>query len=190
MDAKLDSAITTVESQFQRLFVTQLATLLTEDGAYLSFVGGMAAVDALACLHGGAARNPQGHFQNEAMFTNFVTDLFPVEYHQRFNLWTLRNSIIHRFVVHEGFILKFDDPDTHTKRRGNNVVHLDARSFLADLTGAAKKYFDRLRKEPDLQTKFEAVCREFGVIGPSVYLKAGDTAGTARTDYGTTIGGP
>jgi hypothetical protein len=185
MDASLAKTIKDVEEQYRRVFLSQLEKLLNNDGAYLSFVGGMAAIDALACFYGGAERKGS-YFRNEEMFRKFVADFFPPPYGQGLNLWDLRNSLLHRFVVHKDFILNFDDPTIHTKRHGANIVGLEAKKFWTDLTAAADGYFTRLRAEPDLQSNFQKVCQEFGVFAPEVKILSSGTTGTASSSYGTT----
>src|SRR5262245_56923826 len=80
-----------VHAQFSRIYLGGIPSLLNDDGAFLSFIGSLTAVEAL----GGYVR-PRD--KNGPRFTGFVRDYFDEPYPgQAESLWKLRNAAVHGF---------------------------------------------------------------------------------------------
>jgi hypothetical protein len=80
-----------VRAEYSRIYLGGIPSLLTNDGAFLSFICTLTAIEGL----GGFARPKE---KNGPRFTGFVKDYFPDPYRTHAdNLWKLRNAMVHGF---------------------------------------------------------------------------------------------
>ena len=138
--------ITHVRANFSRIYLGGIPSLLNDDGAFLSFICALTAVEAL----GGFLKPKAG---NGVRFKSFVERYFPDPYPaQSDGLWKLRNAAVHGF-----------SPGPYTLTHHNGHVHLtqsdgrtllNAEDFYATLVAAAQRYFDDLCNDVALQAAF------------------------------------
>jgi hypothetical protein len=135
-----------VAANFSRIYLGGIPSLLNDDGAFLSFICSLTAIEAL----GGFVSPKDG---NRARFQTFVQRYFPDPYPtQSDGLWKLRNAAVHGF-----------SPGTYSLTHHNSHVHLtqnegrtvlNAEDFYAALVSASKRYFDDLCSDTALQAAF------------------------------------
>lgn len=178
-----------VQKDFDRLFVTQIKErLLNGDGAYLSFIAMLAGVEGLGCFYGGVKRDVNGGivWKNAELFRGFVADFFPSSY-KSVDFWGLRNSLVHRFVPADGFHLTVNDPAIHFKR-DQGMVCLDAGCVFEDFKKAASDYFQKVRTDSAIETRFRDVCKEVGILNPTHFVTISASPGTAADSYINRLG--
>jgi hypothetical protein len=133
--------------------------LLNDDGAFLSFICTLTAIEAL-----GGFLSPMQ--RNGPRFKTFVQQYFPDPYPaQADDLWKLRNAAVHGFspgpyklIHHHGYL--------HLTQDGGVTV-LNAEDFYATLVSASKQYFDDVAKDSTLQKALvqRAKDPDTGVLG-------------------------
>lgn len=144
MDTK--DLITHVDANFSRIYLGGIPSLLNDDGAFLSFICTLTAIEAL-----GGFLSPRAG--NGPRFKTFVERYFPVPYPaQSDSLWKLRNAAIHGFSPGP-YSLTHHNSHVHLTQTSGRTV-LNAEDFYATLVLASKRYFDDLRKDPALQAAF------------------------------------
>jgi hypothetical protein len=137
-----------VQAEFTRIYLGGIPSLLNDDGAFLSFICCLTAIEAL----GGFLRPNDG---NGDRFRSFVDRYFPDPYpSQSSQLWKLRNAAVHGFSPGP-YKLTHHNGHLHLTADGGVTV-LNAEDFYASLVAAAKRYFDELRIDANLQTAFVA----------------------------------
>jgi len=143
----IEELIAEVRSEFDRVYLGGIPGLLTDDGAFLSFVAVITGTEALA-----------GYFaprlSNGERFRQFVAQYYPVNLRdQAAKLWQLRNAIVHAF--HPGpFALTHHNSRFHLTTTPAGQPVLNAEDFYAALVVAASSYFTALTTEQDLRAKF------------------------------------
>jgi hypothetical protein len=143
----LDQLIAEVRSEFDRVYLGGIPGLLTDDGAFLSFVATTTGTEALAGFFA-----PQ--LGNGDRFRAFVSRFYPAELRGHATaLWELRNAIVHAF--HPGpFGLTHHNSRFHLTKTPSGQLILNAEDFYAALVSAARSYFAALASQQDLQTHF------------------------------------
>ena len=135
-----------VRAQFSRIYLGGIPSLLTDDGAFLSFICSLTAIEAL----GGFVRPKE---KNGPRFKGFVKDYFPEPYPvQADNLWKLRNAAVHGLSPGP-YKLTHHSSQLHLTRDGGLTV-LNAEDFYGALLQAARRYFDALVADTTLQAAF------------------------------------
>jgi len=67
---------------------------------------------------------------------------------------SLRNGLVHQFTIkNKMYELTFDEPQRHLTISHNDYIVLNAGSFRDDLIAAANRYFDEVKKNPQLLDK-------------------------------------
>jgi len=136
-----------VSGNFSGVFIGGIPSLLNDDGAFLSFICSLTAIEAL----GGYLR-PRG--SNGERFREFVKGYFPEPYPaQADNLWKLRNAAVHGFSPGP-YRLTHHNSYLHLTMDGGLTI-LNAEDFYAALVTASKRYFDAVAGDADLQALFE-----------------------------------
>ena len=135
-----------VRAQFSRIYLGGIPSLLTDDGAFLSFICSLTAIEAL----GGFVRPKEN---NGPRFKGFVKDYFPDPYpgHAE-NLWKLRNAAVHGLSPGP-YKLTHHHSQLHLTKDGGLIV-LNAEDFYGALLQAAKRYFDALVTDTTLLLAF------------------------------------
>ncbi len=91
MPPVVDQQIAFVRREFGRIYLGGIPSLLNSDGAFLSFICVLTAIEALAGF-----RHPR--LKNGPRFRRFVEEYFPQELKSLSpKLWSFRNSMIHGF---------------------------------------------------------------------------------------------
>ncbi|MEJ2147779.1 MAG: hypothetical protein P8020_21905 [Acidobacteriota bacterium] len=151
-----------VSANFSRIYLGSIPSLLSDGGAYLSFICVLTAIEAL-----GGFLAPKA--KNGARFKAFVEKYFPGPLSNQANdLWTLRNAAIHGFSTGP-YALTHHNSHLHlTEDRGR--ILLNAEDFYAAPVIASERFLDRGREDPALQEAFQerAKDRRTGllVVGP------------------------
>jgi hypothetical protein len=144
MDTK--DLITHVAANFSRIYLGGIPSLLNDDGAFLSFICTLTAIEAL-----GGFLSPKAG--NGPRFKTFVERYFADPYPaQSDSLWKLRNAAVHGFSPGP-YSLTHHNSHVHLTQNGGRTV-LNAEDFYATLVSASKRYFDDLRKDSALQAAF------------------------------------
>jgi len=137
-----------VRSEFDRVYLGGIPGLLTDDGAFLSFVAVLTGTEALAGFFAPTLSNGD-------RFRGFVSKFYPANLRDRADdLWRLRNAIVHAF--HPGpFALSHHMSRLHLTAPHGQVI-LNAEDFYAALVEASRAYFTALATESDLLKAFVA----------------------------------
>jgi hypothetical protein len=141
-----EELIEEVRAEFDRVYIGGVPGLLTDDGAFLSFVSVLTGTEALAGFFAPTLSNGD-------RFRRFVSRFYPVSLRGRADdLWRLRNAIVHAF--HPGpFALTHHNSRLHlTTPHGQTI--LNAENFYAALVEASDAYFSALATESDLRQAF------------------------------------
>jgi hypothetical protein len=137
-----------VRTEFDRVYLGGIPGLLTEDGAFLSFVAVLTGTEALSGFYAPTLGNGE-------RFRQFVSKFYPPSLRDRPDeLWRLRNAIVHAF--HPGpFALTHHMSRLHlTTHEGQTI--LNAEDFYAALVEASRAYFTALPDDPNLLKAFVA----------------------------------
>jgi hypothetical protein len=141
-----DKRIKLVAANFGRIYLGGIPSLLNDDGAFLSFICALTAIESL-----GGFLSPK--LGNGPRFKTFVQRYFPNPYPaQAEDLWKLRNATVHGFSPGPYKLTHHNSPLHLTKDGGLTV--LNAEDFYAILVSASKRYFDDLGKDTALQAAF------------------------------------
>jgi hypothetical protein len=142
----LEELIEEVRSEFDRVYLGGIPSLLNDDGAFLSFVAVLTGTEALAGFFAPTLNNGE-------RFRQFVTRFYPLNLQGRAgDLWLLRNAIVHAF--HPGpFALTHHMSRLHlTAPQGQTI--LNAEDFYSALIEASRTYFNALATESELSKAF------------------------------------
>jgi hypothetical protein len=135
-----------VSGNFGGVFIAGIPSLLNDDGAFLSFICSLTAIEAL----GGFLR-PKG--SNSERFREFIKGYFADPYPaQADSLWKLRNAAVHGFSPGP-YKLTHHNSYLHLTSDGGQTI-LNAEDFYAALVTASKRYFDAVTKDAALQAAF------------------------------------
>lgn len=146
-NADVEPQIAHVQAQFSRIYLGGIPSLLNDDGAFLSFVCALTAIEALAGF-----LDPESG--NGERFRRFVREYFSDPYpSQADDLWRLRNASVHGFSPGP-YALTHHNGHAHLTRTRENRLVLNAEDFYAALVIAARKYFDGLARDSAMQTRF------------------------------------
>ena len=143
----IEQLIDEVRTEFDRVYIGGIPGLLTDDGAFLSFVAVLTGTEALAGFFA-PDRN------NGDRFRQFVSRFYPLNLRGRADdLWQLRNAIVHAF--HPGpFGLTHHMSRLHLTAPHGQIL-LNAEDFYAALVEAASTYFSTLGIDRELQASFQ-----------------------------------
>jgi len=132
-----------VSANFSGIFIGGIPSLLNDDGAFLSFICSLTAVEAL----GGFLKPKEG---NGARFKAFVKAYFADPYPSQVDaLWKFRNAAVHGFSPGP-YKLTHHNSHAHLTIDGGLTI-LNAEDFYAALVTASKRYFDAVAKDAALQ---------------------------------------
>jgi len=148
----VEELIEEVRSEFDRVYLGGIPGLLTDDGAFLSFVAVLTGTEALAGFLAPTLNNGE-------RFRRFVLRFYPLSLRERADdLWRLRNAIVHAF--HPGpFALTHHMSRLHlTAPHGQTI--LNAEDFYAALVEASRAYFTALATESELREAFVGRLRD------------------------------
>ncbi|MFH1737869.1 MAG: hypothetical protein ABIH23_02590 [bacterium] len=135
-----------VEANFGRIYLGGIPSLLNDDGAFLSFICTLTAIETL----GGFLSPTLG---NGPRVKTFVQRYFPDPYPSQADvLWRLRNTAVHGFSPGP-YKLIHHNSHLHLTQDGGLTV-LNAEDFYATLVSASKRYFDDVAKDSALQKAF------------------------------------
>jgi hypothetical protein len=135
-----------VAAKFGRIYLGGIPSLLNDDGAFLSFISTLTAIEAL----GGFLSPLLG---NGPRFKSFIQRYFPDPYPGQADLlWKLRNAAVHGFSPGP-YKLTHHNSHLHLTQDGGLTI-LNAEDFYATLLSASKRYFDDVGKDPALQAAF------------------------------------
>jgi hypothetical protein len=135
-----------VTANFGRIYLGGIPSLLNNDGAFLSFICSLTAIEAL----GGFLSPSLG---NGPRFKTFIQRYFPDPYPaQADDLWKLRNAAVHGFSTGP-YKLTHHNSHLHLTQDGGLTV-LNAEDFYATLVSTSKRYFDDIAKDRVLQNAF------------------------------------
>jgi hypothetical protein len=135
-----------VAANFGRIYLGGIPSLLNNDGAFLSFICALTAIEAL-----GGFLSPK--LKNGPRFKTFVQRYFPDPYPAQADvLWRFRNAVVHGFSPGP-YKLTHHNSHLHLTQDGGVTV-LNAEDFYATLVSAAKRYFDDVDKGTALQAAF------------------------------------
>src|SRR5438128_2603004 len=135
--------INNVAGHFARIHLGGIPSLLNDEGAFLSFICVLSAIEAL-----GMFVNPQ--LENGPRFRAFIQRYFPDPYPaQAEDLWKFRNAIVHAFSAGP-YKLTHHNSHIHLKQ-DEGLTILNAEDFYATLVFASKRYFDELANDSTLQ---------------------------------------
>lgn len=138
-----EELINHVQANFGRIYLGGIPSLLNNDGAFLSFICSLTAIEAL-----GGFVSPR--LRNGPRFKKFLTRYFPNPYQRQADrLWKLRNAAVHGFSPGP-YKLTHHNSYLHLTTDGGLTV-LNAEDFFATLVIAAKQYFDDVRSDTALQ---------------------------------------
>ncbi len=136
-----------VAANFGRIYLGGIPSLLNDDGAFLSFICSLTAIEAL-----GGFLNPK--LGNGPRFKKFVQCYFPDPYPTQVdNLWKFRNAAVHGFSPGP-YKLTHHNSHLHLTQDGGRAI-LNAEDFYATLVTASKRFFDNVGNDAVLQTAFE-----------------------------------
>jgi hypothetical protein len=142
-----DRMIQHIAAFFGRIYLGGIPCLLNDDGAFLSFICCLTAIEALA----GFLKPKAG---NGVRFKAFVKDYFPEPYPSQADaLWKLRNAAVHGFSPGP-YKLTHHNSHVHLSIEGDRTI-LNAEDFYAALVFASHAYFAALAKDAALQKAFE-----------------------------------
>jgi hypothetical protein len=152
-----------VRSEFDRVYIGGVPALLSDDGAFLSFIAVLTGTEALAGFYA-----PE--LNNGDRFRKFVSTFFPIALRSRApDLWDLRNAMVHSF--HPGkFALTHHASRFHLSQTSGTTV-LNAEDFYAALIEGSSSYFAALVASQPLQESFLARLRSPG--GGSIQVVMG-----------------
>jgi hypothetical protein len=144
----VEELIEGVRSEFDRVYLGGIPSLLTDDGAFLSFVAVLTGTEALAGFFAPTLSNGE-------RFRRFVTRFYPTNLRERAEeLWQLRNAIVHAF--HPGpFGLTHHMSRLHLAAPHGQTI-LNAEDFYAALVEASRAYFTTLVTDSTLLEAFVA----------------------------------
>jgi hypothetical protein len=136
-----------VKDNFNRAYLKGVRAMLNDEGAYLSFICVLTAIEALGgFLCPGSGNGPR--------FREFVRRYFPDPYPaQRNSLWSFRNAMVHGFSPGP-YKLTHYHHELHLERDGGYTI-LNAEDFYDALASASKQYFSKLENDTALQAAFE-----------------------------------
>ena len=138
--------IEAVHANFSRIYLGGIPGILNDEGAFLSFICGLTATEAL-----GGFLEPQSG--NGDRFRRFVARYFPEPLRSRGDdLWKLRNAAVHGFSPGP-FILTHHNGHLHLRQHEGRLI-LNAEDFFALLVLATQKYFEDVRRDDELQRAF------------------------------------
>lgn len=135
-----------VSMTFSAVFLGGIPKLLNDEGAFLSFICSLTAVEAL-----GGFLKPKGN--NGDRFRSFIREFFPDPYPRKADdLWKFRNAAVHGFTPGP-FKLTHHNSYVHLTTDGGQTI-LNAEDFYAALVTASKRYFDAVARDAALQASF------------------------------------
>jgi hypothetical protein len=135
-----------IMANFGRIYLGGIPSLLNDDGAFLSFICCLTAIETLAGF-----LSPS--LKNGPRFKTFIQRYFPDPYPaQADDLWKLRNAIVHGFSTGP-YKLIHHKSHLHLTKDGGRTI-LNAEDVYATLVFASKRYFDEVAKDPILQNAF------------------------------------
>jgi hypothetical protein len=135
-----------VQRNFGGIYLGGIPSLLNDDGAFLSFICTLTAMEAL----GGFMRPKDG---NGVRFRHFVSTYYPDPYpRQADRLWRFRNAAVHGFSPGP-YKVTHHNSHLHMTTDGGSTV-LNAEDFYAALVTASKRYFDALQVDATLRATF------------------------------------
>ena len=135
-----------VSSNFGRIYLGGIPSLLNDDGAFLSFICILTATEAL-----GGFLSPK--LGNGPRFKTFVKRYFQNPYSsQTSDLWKLRNAAVHGFSTGP-YKLTHHNSHLHLTKDGGLTI-LNAEDFYATLVSASQRYFENVGNDADLQAAF------------------------------------
>lgn len=141
-----DELIKHVRANYSRIYLGGIPSTLNDDGAFLSFICCLTAIEAL----GGFVRPTEN---NGPRFRGFVEDYFPAAYHSHAQtLWKLRNAAVHGFSPGP-YKLTHHNGHLHMTTDGGLTV-LNAEDFYAALVASSEQYFTTLSTDAALQASF------------------------------------
>jgi len=142
-----------VEANFDKVFLRGIPGLLTDAGAFLSFICTFAGAEALAGFFSPEDDSPG------ARFKTFARRYFPPEYAPLVeDLWKLRNALVH--AASPGPLgLAHNQPKAHLRMAEGRLV-LNAEDFYEALVGAARLYFDSVRRDAALLASLVKRCAD------------------------------
>jgi hypothetical protein len=144
----IDQQIAFVRREFGRIYLGGIPSLLNNDGAFLSFICVLTAVEALAGF-----RHPK--LANGPRFRKFVQEYFPTDLKGfSIQLWSFRNGMIHGFQPGP-FAITHHNSQLHLTTQNNRPV-LNAEEFYSAIVDAARHYFGALSRSKPLQKAFGA----------------------------------
>jgi hypothetical protein len=150
-----DEQIDRVQENFRRIYLAGIPCLLNDRGAFLSFLCILTATETLGGFLTPEIDTPKGKKKspNKTRFMNFVSEYFPDPYPSQVDdLWKLRGAVVH--AISPGpYALAHHKSYLHLKQFEGRLI-LNAEDFFEVLISAAKRYFDELRGNADLQAKF------------------------------------
>jgi hypothetical protein len=158
----INELVDEVRTEFDRVYIGGIPGLLTDDGAFLSFVAILTGTEALAGFYAPSQSNGE-------RFRQFVSRFYPVNLRGRADdLWKLRNAIVHAF--HPGpFGLTHHMSRFHlTTAHGQTI--LNAEDFYAALVEASSAYFAALGTDTELHAAFRS--RLSGPNGGTLHVTA------------------
>jgi hypothetical protein len=141
MAPQIESAL----AWFRRIYLDGIPILLRDNAtAFLSFLCGVAATDALAGYRYSAC-------DVGTRFRDFVSQYFPPEYKPHAQeLYLFRCRMLHNFSPAH-FTLVHANASAHLQPSSIGDVNLDDSSFFAAMRGAAERYFAELHTDASLQ---------------------------------------
>jgi hypothetical protein len=136
-----------VKTNFSRVYLGGIPSLLNDDGAFMSFICCLTAMEAL----GGFIEPGAG---NAVRFKAFISRYMPEPLsRQAGELWKLRNAAVHGFSPGP-YALTHHSTLAHLSASNGRTV-LNAEDFYAALVVATKRYFDDLECDEALQAAFD-----------------------------------
>ncbi|MFO0582039.1 MAG: hypothetical protein U0229_07205 [Anaeromyxobacter sp.] len=136
-----------VIKNLSRIFLGGVPSLLNDDGAYLSFVCSLTAMETL-----GSFILP--HSKNGPRFREFVHRYLPDPLRDMAqDLWALRNDAVHGFSTGP-FALTHHHTEQHLTTGPGGILILNAEDFYAALVSGAQTYFRNLETDGELRAAF------------------------------------
>jgi len=149
--------IARVRGEFSRIYLRGIPSLLTDEGAFLSFICTFTAIEALS----GFARPKEK--KNGTRFKEFVRDYFPEPYPSHAdNLWKLRNALVHAFSPGP-YALTHHHSEVHFTMQDGRYA-LNAEDFFGTLLVATQQYFSAVTGDTTLQAAFVERADDTGVM--------------------------
>ena len=148
-----------VAANFSRIYLGGIPSLLNDDGAFLSFICTLTAIEALA---GFLSPSPENGTRFKTFVQSYLPDPYPAD---AVRLWKFRNAIVHAFSPGP-YKLTHHNSHLHLKQDGGQTI-LNAEDFYAAVVSASKRFFDDVAKDPAIQNIFIQRAKDgFLVVGP------------------------